>query len=769
MKISRLALMGLLTSTSLLLPSLAAAQTAAPESSPSAPTSQDARDTSELGDIVVTATKRSESVNKVGITINALGASELKNLTLNDPKDIQLTVPGLVVSNSQGSNLPNFVIRGVGLNDFAPNNSSPVAVHLDEVYFSYSAFLNFGLFDLERVEVLKGPQGTTFGRNTTGGAVNFYSAKPSFDPSGSVTVGLGNFGAYEGEFHLTGPISDKIAGRLSGFYKTQTGGPFYNRYYRQGGIGGTDGYWGLRGQLLFRPTDTLDILLNVHGGIQNSEGAQYNMLPALKRDGSGPCPAYLNGTLQGGESDCFDFNGNQEPDSNPYTNSAGLINRQRLANFGGNIRIDATLPFADLTSITAYEHLDRYAQEDADGFPQIIVDDLYRNSIKQFSQEVRLTSSTGGPLKWLLGGYYSNDKINTPQQEFVGADFIAPGGLNATYVQTTRSLAAFANAEYALTDSVTLIGGIRYTDERRSFDGRTVVLNDGHVIGAPGVPFNPEIVLASNNQSVAFHNVSWKAGVNFNAARDVLIYANVSRGFKSGGFNGNLAFSNPVLAPFGPENLTAYEGGIKAKLANNTLQLNLAGYYYDYKSIILQIGETLPGPGGVPFTVFRLNNGAAAEVYGVEADVRWLPIRGLELNGGFSYNYSRIKNAAAGNEALNGSELNYSPKFSGNFSARYSYTLAPGVNGHIQFSGTYKGDHYGEVPNTLVSRIKGYTLFGANVGISDPNDRWDLSFWVKNLTNKEYVGYLNDLVALGYVLKTPGDRRTFGAKLTYNF
>ena len=721
-----------------------------------------------LEEVVVTAQKREQSVQDVGITITALSGDDLNQLGFDDPRDLMMQTPGLVVSYSVGSNLPNFALRGVGLNDFAPNNSSPVAVHLDEVYQSFSAFLNFGLFDMERVEILKGPQGTLFGRNTTGGAVNFFSKKPSQEFDAGVTGTYGRYGAARVDFHLNGGLTDTVAGRVSGFYKTQDDGPWYSRFLNRD-LGGIDQWWGLRAQLNFTPSDTLDINLNVHGGREDSEGAQYNMLPALNAAGTAPCPAYLDGSLQGGEADCFDLLGNQEIDNDPFTSSLGLPNSQILESVGVNVAVNWDVGDLRLTSITAYGNLERFSAEDADGFPQIIVDDLFQNEIDQFSQELRLSSYGDGSFGWIVGAYYSSDKIDTPKQEFLGTDFPAPGGLNAIYVQESDSIALFASGEWQLSDTFRLTTGLRYTNEERSFDGFTEATITPPVIGGEGVSFDPPVILASLTDEISFDDISWKLGLDYFPDDDWLVYGTVSKGFKSGGFNGNLAFSDAELQPFNEEILIAYEIGTKATLADGRLQWNASIYAYDYQDVILQIGETLPLPGGGSFTVFRFNNGANADVFGAESDIKWLPTDALEIRAGIAYSDTELTNAAVGNENLNGSNLNYTPEWQANWLARYQRAFAADKEAYFQFDGTYKGDQFGEVPNTPVAAIDSYVLLNARVGLMADDSRWDVSLFVQNLADEEYTQYINDLIGLGAVLKTAGYSRTYGISASYNW
>jgi len=719
-----------------------------------------------LEEIIVTAQRREQNLQDVGITVNAFSSGQLEKMQIQSPHDLMFGVPGLVVSFSQGSNIPNFALRGVGLYDFAPNNSSPVAINLDDVYQSYSAFLNFGLYDVERVEVLKGPQGTLFGRNTTAGAVNIYTKAPTQQFEAAAKLSYGNYDAVRGEFLVNGGLSDSVSGRLSGFFKTQGSGPWYNRYYGRD-VGKVHELWGLRGQLAFAPNERLSVNLNLHGGKERSESAQYNMLPALKQDGSGPCPEYLNGTLKGGEADCYDFQGNREPDSNPFTNSAGLINTQRLESYGAALHADYNFGPSTLTSVSAYDHLYRYAAEDADGFPQIIVDDLYENTIKQYSQELRLSSNAAGAAHWVLGGLLSRDEINTPRQEFLGTDFPVPGGLNAIYVQKTNAEAVFGHADWSVDDHVQLVGGLRYTHERRAFDGRTIATITGHVIGAPGVPYTPDIILASNDSSRSFSDLSWTGGINYKPTKDMLLYASASKGFKSGGYNGNLAFSSAELEPFGKETLIAYEVGAKATLFNGHLLWDTSAFHYDYSHIILQVGITSPLPGGGGnFTVFRLTNGSDARMNGFETDATWRPVTGLDLRLGLAYLDSHLQNAPAGNDAINSSVPAYAPKWSGNGSIRYQTLIASNLNGSLEFDGSYKGNFFERVPNTPLVAQDAYWIVNAKAEIGAASEKWAVALWAQNLTNTTYTQYTNDIVALGYILKTVGYPRTFGVELS---
>jgi iron complex outermembrane receptor protein len=237
-----------------------------------------------LEEIVVMAQKHEQSVQDVGISITAFSGDDLHKLGFNKASDIQYQTTGMLVSYASNSSVPNFVIRGVGLNDFTPLNSSPVTVSLDEVSYSYTPFLNFGLFDLERVEVLKGPQGTLYGRNTTGGAVNYYSVKPGDEFGAEVRATAGNYQHFAAEGYVNIPLSDTLASRLSFSRRVQDSGPWKNDTLGKD-LGEMDN-WAVRAQLAWKPTTDLHVNFNVHGGLEDSDGSQYSFLPANTADGS---------------------------------------------------------------------------------------------------------------------------------------------------------------------------------------------------------------------------------------------------------------------------------------------------------------------------------------------------------------------------------------------------------------------------------------------------------------------------------------------------
>ncbi|MGE0180050.1 MAG: TonB-dependent receptor, partial [Sphingomonas sp.] len=585
------------------------------------------------GDIIVTAQRREQRLQDVSLSATAFTGDQVAALGVLDADDIADLTPNVTAVNVFGNNLPNFSIRGVGLNSFAPNNSSPVAVHVDEVYYGYGVMLNFALFDIERVEVLRGPQGTLYGRNTTGGAISYLSRRPTREFEAGLTVGFGNFDNLQTEAFISGPLGENISGRLSGTYRRQWSGPYFNRFLNE--RHGEVDQLAFRAQLQFEPSENVTINLNIHGGRDRSDLAQYNMLPSGTAPGASPfCPQLLNGTLRGGEANCIGFIGEQEPDTDPFTAAPGFRPFMRLDQLGGVLTVNADLGFATLTSVTGYETLDRFVAEDADGFPQIIVDDYYENNIDQFSQEFRLAGGNESRFSWLLGAYYLTDTIDSPR--FEAKSFFARGiGVNVTSVQDTETFAVFGQGEWQFAPQWRLVAGLRYTWEARSFEAtNNFTTGDPNIITtAPGMPTT---LLASANDRATFDNISGRLALEFRPDGNTLLYASVSRGFKSGGFNGNFAFSNAQFNRFDPENLYAYELGARLTLVEGRLFWNSAIFYYDYQDI-QAVGNFLTTVGGQPANLFVLANLADARTYGAETEIWWRPNRhwDVRLAAGF--------------------------------------------------------------------------------------------------------------------------------------
>ena len=732
-----------------------------------------------IEEIIVTAQKRAQSVQDVPIAITSLTGEEVDALGMRSAADVQYQIPGLIVSYSSTNAIPNFVLRGIGLNDFTAIQSSPVAIHVDEVYYGNSTLLNFLLFDIERVEALKGPQGTLYGRNSTGGSVNFFSNQPTQEFEAGLDFGYGNYEAYNIEGFVGGPLGETLSGRVSFSVTQQDGGPY--THPTLGEIGEQDRY-AVRGQLLWDVNEDLSAHLLVFGGQDDSEGNQYEGVPTFTNDAEfNICDPVVGGSLELSNACSFDGEGAiLRDDDDPYTLQKGLINRDKIDAFGVVFSADYDMGFATLTSISAYNTVDRKSQEDADGTIVRSIDVGYETDFEQFTQEVRLSSPDDGRWVWTLGLFYSTDELETPRTETDAGDF--DFRQNHAYILETDSFAAFLHNEFRLTDRFSVTAGLRYTDEDRTFRGGTINVDfgsgptaGGEFVPSPGpLPgdFSDASVFdeAYIDREIGFNEVSWSVGASMDISDTVMVYASISNGFKSGGFIGDITVQEILQEPYDEETLTAYEVGMKSDLLDGTLRWNTSLFYYDYEDAILAL--SVDGTGVVDSLLIN-ENAADAEVYGIESELWFAPTEDLDIKFGVTWLDTETEGIPTSpfnvQERLDGNELPYAPEFSANGLVRYQRQMAQGWSGHAQFDFTTLSDHWGESDNINFSKLDGYTLLNARVGVSSETGKWSVGAWCKNLTDKEYFIYVNNLQAFGSILRTPGIPRTYGVDVSLRF
>lgn len=741
-------------------------------------------DAAELEEVTVVAQKRSQSAQDIGVTINAFSAKEMKELGIRDPIDVGASLPNTQVT--YGFGLPSFVIRGQGLNEFGQNTDSPVAVHIDEVYQSKSFQLGVGLFDIAQIESLKGPQGTLFGRNTTGGTVNFITNKPTEEFEAGVTLDYGRFDRSRGEFYVSGSLSESLRGRVSGYTSQSSEGPTKNRF--DGDTLGELDQWGIRGQLQWI-SDKTDVLLSLHYGEDQSDllpFQNYGVVDAAALAAAPPgtpnfliprCAEYLNGTVRGDTPNCVDFAGLNAGENDPYVvnqdnGSRDPFGSRRMGkddeSKGGYLRIDHELKNATFTSLTAFDNYIRDTYEDTGATPLVSDHTLFYSDLEVFTQEFRLTSADDGSFSWLIGFFYEHD------EQFSVFTYVPPENpdpitgfvLQSTeYDQEADSASLFAHTEFQVNDQIALIAGARYTWEQKKIDGDTFVqlpfvapVGSADQLTAPlgGGP------IASVNDSRTDQNLSFKFGINYTPNENWLYYASVSTGFRSGGQSANLAFSDADFNEYDPEEIQAYEVGFKSQLFDNSLQLNGSLFYYINQD--QQINTDIAGA-----VLPQTSNGGEGKSVGAELEAWWVPAEGLDLKTGFGW-----LNAEYGEFTLNGvqsdgNEAVNAPHFTFNGLIRYRFELDNGLSLTAMTDFNYRSERYLESSNVPVSLLDSYWLANARIALSGAEDKWEVALWSKNITDEEYIAYLNDLNGLGFVLTTVGDPITYGVSLTYNY
>ncbi|CDO34099.1 TonB-dependent receptor [Novosphingobium sp. KN65.2] len=752
-----------------------------------AQTSEAAQQQASVGieDIVVTAQKVRQNANDVGMTISVLSGDQLKNTSITTPDDLVKVVPGFSYSRS-AYGTPVYTMRGVGFYDTVAGAPSTVSVYQDEVPFPYAIMTKGVAQDVQRVEVLKGPQGTLFGQNATGGAMNFIANHPTGDLEAGVDVAYSSFSKVEASGFLSGPITDTLRARISG--SLVNGGAWQKSATRDDKLGDARVYTG-RFLLDWEPTDRFRLKLNANGWIDNSDEqagqvvallsgsrasqtlrntvAQYDISPGNARiaDWDPGLARGTNDTIQGIRHKGF------RRDSDFY---------QLSARAEYELMDDITL-----TSVTAYNKLRTDGLVDADGTNQNVYHVSSGARIDSFSQELRLGGKTGR-LQWLVGGNYQKDNIFNYGDTFntIGTfPFASAGSIADMHV---KSLSAFANLTYELTDRIELTGGIRYTDVKIDNAGCTLDGGDGQfaafvnrTAAGKGVSINVQPGQCVTLDPVTFRptgfvkdslnetNTPFKLGVNWKIGPNSLLYISASKGYKAGTFSPVGAIYSTSLAPAKQESLMAYEAGFKLMLADRVLQLNGAAFYYDYRN--KQVRGRLIDP--VLGSLNRTLNVPKSRITGAELQMTVVPDRSLHINFGGTYIKSEIldnfTNFTYGSVLANmeGTALPLTPKWQFTLDTDYD---TPVSNNFAAFAGFHlynQSKAYSGLGQEERFRTPDYVTLDLRVGLRDIDDKWRVTAFVNNVTNT----YSWNIVAIAgpdTAVRLANPPRVFGVRLS---
>ncbi|MEO0589802.1 MAG: TonB-dependent receptor [Pseudomonadota bacterium] len=720
-------------------------------------------DTPLFGNIIVTARKVEENSQDVPISISTFGGEALNDIGVTGSQDLGNLVPGLEIgrTNGEGSQLLLF-LRGSGLNDYNTNNAGPVAIYADDVYVSAPALTPFQFFDVERVEVLKGPQGTLYGRNTTGGAIKAISNKPTDEFEFTARAQIAEFDTTQFEAAISGPITEGVRVRAA-VQKTDSDG-YINNLLDGTTSNGTD-ILAWRGTADIDVADNFRIRLNIHGATNDSEVANPNFLGIIPPDGS----------------DIFGYTG--PGTGNVYDGLYSPLPDNDLDSIGGYVDMEWEIGGVTITSVTAFDDLDSFNVDDTDGGPNNFLDFRFATDSQTFTQELRVAGSTDS-LNWLVGAYYLNEELDQDQTVDVGrflrdipVEFGGTGGLPDITGETTglpvvfartlntqksEAFAVFGQMDYALSDQWTITLGGRFTSDRKEFDGTGQI--EEELISPVPIPLYVAEGLEQNDDAVSF-----KVGLDYTPNDDVLLYASFSRGFKSGGFNGaNVGFEPDPLAalePFEPEFVNAYELGFKTEMLDNALRINGAIFLNDTSD--LQV-FTLVNTGDVPLT--QLTNAADAQVLGAELDITAFPVDGLVFNLTTAFLDSELKEFVGGNgDDLSGNALSFTPRWSISGFARYDHEIGSAGSVYAQASFSFKDDQFFTTENDPLAGQEAYTLVNARIGYETPSGNVGVAVFVKNLTDEAYFTNIFDLTDFGYYQRFLGAPRQIGAEVLFSF
>ena len=739
----------------------------------SAPDADSAAADAERSAIVVTAQHREERLQDVPTAVTALGSEQFAVGGLGRSANEVLNYVPNASAGTQQHGRPRWWIRGVGAGQQQIDLASPVGFYLDQVYISNASATGLPLFDLERVEVLRGPQGTLWGKNTTGGAINVISKRPSLNGQSDNYVKL-EYGSYDNRIAEGGVgatlVDDKLATRLS-FRIDDRDGRFDNLYTGEKSNAISDSVF--RGQLLARPTDSLEALLSVHYRRYNTDGSYWTTASYA-----------ANGVVRGGYAPSTDIN---DISTNAPEWSA---NRQ----LGGSLTLDWTIGDLTLTSITGYERFSTRGAGDSDYTPLEISRTYTKARSRQWTQELRLTSPQENRLSWILGLFYFNEKIRSdawsaalPQGSVPALAGTAAAAYSLTsFDHKAESGAAFGSGTFAVTDAVKLTVGARWTREKKTLDFDRLAAPNAAAAswsnyaqwwnsytgtyGGAGT-FSGDL---SKTWDAFTYDVtpSWKIDDNN------LLYVKFSHGVKSGGFN--TAATLPVaLVDVKPEKLDAYELGYKSQWFDGRLTFNATAFRYDYDDV--QVNVVGPNPGAVGgATVSYLQNAEKARVNGAEFELIAEPVDGLNLNlalGLLDAKYKRFQ-VRNGGANLAGARFVRSPRVTLN--GGISYDLPLGGAGTLQLAADARytsRQYYYVTPQDIVSRYyltqKPYTLTNLRATFTTADEKISVSGFVNNLFDVRYLNHAlpGANAALGVTGDTVAwaDPQTFGVSALYRF
>jgi iron complex outermembrane receptor protein len=748
---------------------------AAPEAAPASEAPAATQDATELEAITVTAQKRVQRLTEVPINVSAINGDDARSVRIEQVRDLASYVANVNIKEQVPGAIPVVTIRGVGLDDFSSTNSPAAGVYVDQVTLSSLALMSFDLYDVERIEVLKGPQGTLYGRNSTAGAINVLSAAPGFESESYLKFGYGAYQAADLEAMGNVPLGETLALRVAGKMIRQDEGLWDSRagandaYAGPGGYASTDPVVrdiGLRdvlsgrARLAWQASRAVSVDLKLENLRQRSEMGQPEMFGTFN-----PAP----GACQPPDPDnCSDYSGYSDADGDPY---AGHYRGEFPYDIDQNAQtllVDADLGFGTLSSVTGRMDFERFFHIDTDGTPGDQFNFLQGDTVEQFTQELRLAGS-GELGDWLVGFFYGEDAITIDTEGRHQDNAILAGMLGVTSSvitadQDTESTAYFANMDWKLgaitsgLDRFTVTTGVRYTDETRDYVGGTTWNNT-----VPGFIEN-----TFEDSSISDRNWSWKAGLNFQPSRAQLLYASVSKGVKSGGYFAGVTNAQYQLDPYLPEELTAIEVGYKL---GGPVAVNLSAFRYDYTD-----KQTFMRTGGAAAQF--IGNVPEAEVEGVDVEVSWRALDGLTLSGGVGILETSLgafigpadaDMDGQGDPVPAGNQLPNSPELTWLAKARYERQLTGSMAAALQADAHYSDATFKEATNDPFIKSGEYTILNARVAVLPVERTWEFALWGRNLTDELYVAQGLDLATFGLGNRNYNAPRTFGAELSWRF
>ncbi len=742
-------------------------------------------------EIIVTAQKREERLRDVPMSITAATAEQLASKGVTNTDDLAKIVPGFSAQKTSNG-LPIYFIRGVGFFDASLGVSPAVSVYSDQAPIPFTPMARGAILDLARVEVLKGPQGTLFGQNATGGAINYIAAKPTTSLEAGVNLQLARFGSVNAEGFISGPLSSTVSARVAVRRESSSD---WQRNYANGDTIGQRRFINGRAIIDWKPSDRARFELQVTGWKDTSDSQQ----PQLTR--------YFPQTpvSAGGRPTVYPMASFPVAPNDPR--AAAWDPGTRFARddwyVGTNLRGDLDLSdTVTLTSITAYGKFRTGLPQDGDATIYALDLVTTTGSIETYSQELRVAKTTGA-FQWMLGGNYQHDKTSERQaydpvvdsnEQLFGNTWDRFGMRND---QRIRTASVFGSAQFQLSDQLTVQGSARYSSQKRAYSGCTADLGDGQIAkafaflsfaltGAPQtIPAGGCITLNANGTPAPIitgdldeNNFSWRGSLNWKPSNGTLFYANITKGFKAGSFPTLAAAVSTQLAGIKQESVLAYEIGTKIELLDRKVQIDAAAFYYDYKDKQLTGFRSILPFGPLPSLVSI----PKARVQGAEINVILRPVTGLTVSVGGSYLDTKVLSDPAspigpfgGAGTFVGQSFPLTPKWQGVGDLEYKFAVSGAsdayfgatVAGRTGSKSVLFGQQAAQAALEQLLVAPGYATLDLRAGVNLKDKNVHLEIWGRNVTNRYYS--INNIRSADSVFRFAGQPATYGVSLGYHF
>ena len=747
--------------------------------------------TSEIPVIVVTAQKRQQALSDVGQTINVVDAQQLARQGVTSVADLTKIVPGLTVATNPDAT-PIYTLRGVSFNVSYFGAQPTVSVYIDEAPLAFPIMTEGAILDLERVEILKGPQGTLFGQNSTAGAINYIAAKPTSEFTAGAKASFGRFDSFQSEAFISGPLTDTFKARFA--ISSARSGAWQKSATRDDALGQQRK---VAGRLLFdwEPNEQFSIAFNLNGWLDKSDTPAPQFVEPRPSVPSQADPQLFTRPITATSPRNADWDPGKSfrRDNNFY-----------------QAALRADYEFSDqavLTSLGNYTRAKIHSFSDYDGTSLNFSTTLVTGYAEAVSQELRLSGMVAGEtINYIIGGSFQHDKslelyridgdLASAFRNVGAIPNLFPGfGSFRSIVQrgqqSNRTWAGFANIDWEMIDQLTLSAGFRYTAIKHDATGCTLDSGDGTAadtignlstfirsqVGLPAstafrpggcVTLGPTFEPFEQNDSFKEDSVSWRFNANYKVDPDILFYATVSRGYKGGNYPVPAASSFVQLAAVQQEKLTAYEGGLKSKLFNRRLAINASVYYYDYRNKQLQTNFIDPIYG----QLLTLANIPKSEVIGFDADALLVPIDGLTLRTAVTYADTEIGRYSGFDVAgvavdLTGNPFNYAPKWISVGDVEFERGISDRLHAFVGASYTYNSKTFADLAGSESLRIRSFGVLDLRAGIGAKSKAWEVMAYIRNATNEYYWNYAR--TGADSVLRYANLPITYGLTLSSQF